>query len=51
MTDSVINYDKDPVNHAVERVYSLSESNEDTPLVNNVKHAVAVIEETFIKYK
>jgi len=47
---TIVDYDKDPIGHAVGRISSLIECSEESVFVKNVKHAAEVLESSLERY-
>lgn len=51
LSDCIVPFDKDPIGQAVDTVYSIVNSTEESSLATNVRAAVTVLEKAFDDYR
>ena len=51
LADCVIEYEKNPVAHAVSQVYDIVDSDRTDSYTNKLRHAVQTVEECLNRYK
>ena len=47
---SIVDYDKDPIGHCMDNIYSIVDSSDDSHFAQNIRSAVRVVEQCFDRY-